>query len=102
MLQQIFSHTPLYVWAILGFLVYRGVLASRTREVTLRKLFIVPLVWRALDLPSLSQTAVTVAAVMAVPALSGDAAANQQKIVERSMHRLLGCGLVGHTGSPRG
>src|SRR5450830_1862119 len=50
MLQQIFSHTPLYVWAILGFLVYRGVLASRTREVTLRKLFIVPLVMLALSL----------------------------------------------------
>lgn len=50
MLQQIFSHTPLYVWAILGFLVYRGVLASRTREVTLRKLSIVPLVMLALSL----------------------------------------------------
>ena len=50
MLQQIFSHTPLYVWAILGFLVYRGVLASRAREVTLRKLCIIPLVMLALSL----------------------------------------------------
>ncbi|TDY34348.1 DUF6622 family protein [Janthinobacterium sp. 75] len=50
MLQQIFSHTPLYVWVILGFLVYRGVLASRAREVTLRKLCIIPLVMLALSL----------------------------------------------------
>lgn len=50
MLQQIFSHTPLYVWAILAFLVYRGVLASRAREVTLRKLCIIPLVMLALSL----------------------------------------------------
>jgi uncharacterized membrane protein YccC len=58
----------------------------------------VPLVWNWLELPSLSQTAVTVAAVMAVPTLSYDTAADQQKIVERAMHRLLGClfgGLVG-------
>lgn len=47
---QILSHTPLYVWAILGFLVYRGVLASRTREVTLRKLCIIPLVMLALSI----------------------------------------------------
>ena len=50
MLQQIFSHTPPYVWAILAFLVYRGVLASRAREVTLRKLCIIPLVMLALSL----------------------------------------------------
>lgn len=50
MLQQIFSHTPLYVWAILGFLVYRGVLASRARETSLRKLCIIPLVMLALSL----------------------------------------------------
>ena len=50
MLQHIFSHTPFYVWAILGLLVYRGVLASRAREVTLRKLCIIPLVMLALSL----------------------------------------------------
>ena len=50
MLQHIFSHTPLYVWAILGFLVYRGVLASRAREVSLRKLCIIPLVMLVLSL----------------------------------------------------
>ena len=49
-MQHIFSHTPLYVWAILGLLVYRGVLASRAREVSLRKLCIIPLVMLALSL----------------------------------------------------
>src|SRR5208337_4066291 len=42
------------------------------------------LVWRWLDLPSLSRTAITVAAVMAVPE---DAATNQQKATERAIHR---------------
>ena len=58
----------------------------------------VPLVWNVLDLPSLAQTAVTVAAVMAVPALSTDAGTNQQKILERAMHRMLGCLLGGLAG----
>jgi uncharacterized membrane protein YccC len=55
---------------------------------------LVPLLWRWLELPNLSQTAITAAAVMAVPALSTDEAANQHLITERAMHRLLGC-LVG-------
>lgn len=50
MFQQIISHTPLYVWAILAFLVYRGVQASRDREVTLRTMAILPLVMTALAL----------------------------------------------------
>jgi uncharacterized membrane protein YccC len=53
---------------------------------------LVPLVWRWLDLPSLSQTAITVAAVMAVPGPpANDAAMNQQEIIERAIHRILGC-----------
>jgi uncharacterized membrane protein YccC len=52
---------------------------------------LVPLVWRWLDLPGLSQSAITVAAVMAVPTLSNDAAADQRKINERALHRVLGC-----------
>jgi uncharacterized membrane protein YccC len=59
---------------------------------------IVPLVWSWLVLPNLSQTAITIAAVMAVPALSSDAAINQQKIIERAMHRILGCLLGGVAG----
>jgi uncharacterized membrane protein YccC len=59
---------------------------------------LVPVVWNWLELPELSQTAITVAAVMAVPALSNDAAADQQKVTQRAMHRLLGCLLGGIAG----
>nr|WP_294503800.1 FUSC family protein [uncultured Rhodopila sp.] len=59
---------------------------------------LVPVVWNWLELPSLSQTAVTVAAVMAVPALSGDSARDQQTVTERALHRLLGCLLGGLLG----
>ncbi len=55
---------------------------------------LVPLVWRWLELPNLAQTAITAAAVMAVPDISDDKARTQQKITERSIHRFLGC-LVG-------
>jgi uncharacterized membrane protein YccC len=59
---------------------------------------LVPLVWSWLELPNLSQTAVTAAAVMAVPVLSSDDAANQQLLTERAMHRFLGCLLGGTAG----
>jgi hypothetical protein len=40
MLQQILINTPIWVWALLAFLIYRGVLMSRDRQVTLRATFI--------------------------------------------------------------
>ncbi|GGZ09434.1 DUF6622 family protein [Pseudoduganella plicata] len=55
MLQQIISHTPLYVWAILAFLVHRGVAASRERTMTLRAVAIVPLVMTALALQEIDR-----------------------------------------------
>lgn len=50
MLNQIFTHTPLFVWAILAFLIVRGVIALKTRELALNKLFIMPVVMTALSL----------------------------------------------------
>jgi hypothetical protein len=50
MLQSILSHTPTYVWAILAFLIYRGVAASADRELPLNRIFIVPLAMLALSL----------------------------------------------------
>lgn len=47
---QILNHTPLFVWAILAFLIFRGVLSMRAREVDVRKLFIIPVVMVALAL----------------------------------------------------
>jgi uncharacterized membrane protein YgaE (UPF0421/DUF939 family) len=59
---------------------------------------LVPWIWNWLELPSLSQTAVTVAAVMAVQAISEDKEANQRQVAARATHRILGCLLGGVAG----
>jgi hypothetical protein len=48
MIQQIVSHTPVYVWALLAFLMYRGWLASKDRQASLLKVALIPLVMLAL------------------------------------------------------
>jgi hypothetical protein len=50
MLIQTVTHTPVYVWAILALLIYRGVVAMRDREMTIRKLFIIPVIMLVLSL----------------------------------------------------
>jgi uncharacterized membrane protein YccC len=52
---------------------------------------LIPVVWRLLDLPSLSQMAITVTAIMGVPSVSSDPKVDQQLLVERAMQRLFGC-----------
>lgn len=54
MLQQIISHTPLYVWALLAFLMYRGYVASKDREATLRNLTIIPGVMLVLSIQGIT------------------------------------------------
>lgn len=54
MLQQIVSHTPVYVWAILAFLIVRGVASSRDRVVSYRSLYIMPAVMLVLGLTSIA------------------------------------------------
>lgn len=51
MIFQILVHTPLWVWMILAFLIYRGVLASRDREISRWQMCIVPalFLWLSLD-----------------------------------------------------
>ena len=46
-MQQIILRTPLWVWVLLAFLVYRGMLASVNRETSLKKAFIIPEIGRA-------------------------------------------------------
>jgi uncharacterized membrane protein YgaE (UPF0421/DUF939 family) len=58
----------------------------------------VPLVWRQLELPNLSQMAISISAVMAVPVLSGVPDADQAAIVQRVLHRAAGCLLGGGVG----
>lgn len=49
MLQQFVSHTPIYVWFILAFLISRGMAASTDRDVTMRHLVIIPAVMLVLS-----------------------------------------------------
>ena len=65
MIGQILSHTPVYVWALLAFLLYRGYLASQDREVTLTKLAIIPAVMLVLALTSIDSHGVLGKAVWA-------------------------------------
>jgi hypothetical protein len=44
MFQQIIVNTPIWVWAILAFLIYRGILSSVDQEVTLTRLLIIPII----------------------------------------------------------
>jgi len=66
MIQQIISHTPVYVWALLAFLVYRGVLAASDREISLRKLFIIPVVMLGISLAGMNGHGVLGAGVWGV------------------------------------
>ncbi len=50
MLGQILSNTPLWVWAILAFLIYRGIRAASDRETPFNRLFIIPLAMLGLSL----------------------------------------------------
>lgn len=49
MLQQIIIHTPLWVWAMLAFLLYRGWSAAADRESTIAKVALIPLLMLALS-----------------------------------------------------
>ncbi|RZI44314.1 hypothetical protein EGT07_02500 [Herbaspirillum sp. HC18] len=54
MLQQILSRTPIWVWALLAFLVYRGLVASVDREVGFGKIFIIPAAMLALSVQAIA------------------------------------------------
>ncbi|MGH8086665.1 MAG: DUF6622 family protein, partial [Stenotrophomonas sp.] len=54
MLQLFVSHTPLWVWALLAFLITRGVAAMKPGEVSLGRLAIVPALFTVWGLYSIS------------------------------------------------
>jgi len=54
MLFQILAHTPVYVWGILAFLIYRGVLASREREMSVGRMLVIPILMLALSLQAIA------------------------------------------------
>ncbi|KAF1017111.1 MAG: hypothetical protein GAK31_00370 [Stenotrophomonas maltophilia] len=47
MLPQLLSHTPIWVWLLLAFLLSRGVAAMKPSETSLQKLAIVPALFAA-------------------------------------------------------
>jgi uncharacterized membrane protein YccC len=53
-----------------------------------------PIIWSYFYLPGVSATATTMTSVLAVPVLSDNPMDSNRKMVEKAMHRLLGC-LVG-------
>jgi hypothetical protein len=54
MLTEIITHTPPYVWGLLGFFVYRGLAARRDRDVPVWSLFILPVVLLALGIQGIA------------------------------------------------
>ncbi|QGZ41908.1 hypothetical protein IP92_04259 [Pseudoduganella flava] len=54
MLQQIVTHTPIYVWLLLAFLVSRGIAASRDRVLPLRRVFVIPAVLLVLSVQDMA------------------------------------------------
>ena len=74
-------------WHVLGHAVRSGLVVAA-----------VPVVWRVLEIPNLSQMAISVTAVMAVPQLSGDPAQDEAALLQRGVQRIAGCGLGGGAG----
>jgi len=73
MIQQILSHTPIYVWALLAFLIYRGWLASKDRETSLLKVALIPLVMLGLAVSGIRSNGPLGEAVWALWALGAAA-----------------------------
>jgi uncharacterized membrane protein YccC len=59
---------------------------------------LLPFLWSWLQLPDLSQMAITVTAVVAIPSLSDDPLSHGDKIATRGLQRMLGCLFGGLTG----
>ncbi len=59
---------------------------------------LVPVAWRFFELPNLSQMAISISAVMAVPVLTGQAAEDHRTVIDRALQRVIGCTLGGGLG----
>ncbi len=49
-MMQVFTHTPIWVWALLAFLVQRGYVMSQDRQLSLRKASLLPVIMLAWSL----------------------------------------------------
>ncbi len=52
---------------------------------------LVPLIWRIFELPNLSQMAISISVIMAVPVLTGDPYRDSHAIAQRAAERVTGC-----------
>ncbi|BBB63701.1 hypothetical protein UNDKW_5428 [Undibacterium sp. KW1] len=101
MLNQIISGTPMYVWAILGFLAYRGIKSSVDRELTVRAVVIIPLVMLALSvqgiLSGFGADPVVMAAWLAT--MTAGAAVSWNMVSDKNVRILADKGTVFYRGS---
>jgi hypothetical protein len=56
MLGRIIINTPLWVWALLAFLIYRGIRSAADREIKFGREFVIPLVMLGLSLHGIAST----------------------------------------------
>jgi len=56
MLRQIIVNTPIWVWGLLAFLIYRGFISSVDREIPLKRVLIIPLIMLALSVQDIVST----------------------------------------------
>jgi hypothetical protein len=100
---QILAHTPLWVWALFAFLVYRGVAALSAREVSPYRVLIVPavfLVWGASSLFASSGGLALNAAVFLGALLVGAAAGRSLASLMPAPRLSPVTGLLATPGSP--
>lgn len=67
-MNAVLTHTPLWVWAILALLIQRGVPAAQPNSVTLRRLFLLPLVFTVLGAMALARTGALLPSALAAAA----------------------------------
>ena len=100
---EILSHTPVWVWVLLAFLVYRGIAAMRTREVSPYRVLIVPavfFVWGASSLLEKSDGLALNAAAFVAALLVGAAAGRALASLMPSPRLSPVTGLLTMPGSP--
>lgn len=56
MFRQVIVNTPVWVWALLAFLIYRGMRAAVGRETKLKTIFIIPAIMLVLSLQGIATT----------------------------------------------
>jgi uncharacterized membrane protein YccC len=56
---------------------------------------VVLLVWILIDLPQVTEMAITIAVVMSAPVVPADGLSTRQAVAQRSLHRVIGCLLGG-------